>query len=161
MIGRRRRVALLFLVALAVGVGWYIPRMSLLADTRAEALAYTECPWRAPARITLSSRVMADDSLPVLAHERVHAGQCDRLGPLRYRLRNLTARGRLSLEAPAYCAAARVRLGMGLSLARVRERLVDDAVAAFHGSLPPHEVLATLTAVCPDVLGGTLARRRG
>ena len=31
-----------------------------------------------------------DDSPPVLAHENVHARQCAELGPLRYRLRNLT-----------------------------------------------------------------------
>ena len=156
---RRRRLTLLFVVAVAVGIGWYIPRMVFLTDTRAEALAYTECPWRSPARVTISARVTADDSLPVLAHERVHAAQCGELGPLRYRIRNLTSRGRLSLEAPAYCAAARERVRLGLPVRRARERLIDDATAAFHDKLDPAEVLATLTASCPEIVGGTFVRR--
>ena len=152
-LGGRRRVRALLVVALAVAVGWYIPKMTFLADTRAEALAYTECPWRSPARVTLTSRVAPGDSLPVLAHERVHASQCDALGPFRYRLRNLTARGRMSLEAPAYCAGARERLRLGWRVRRVRERLIDDATAAFHGKLEPREIVAALSAACPDIIG--------
>jgi hypothetical protein len=126
-----------------------------LADTRAEALAYTECPWRSPARVTLTDRVTADDSLPVLAHERVHAAQCDTLGPLRYRWRNITSRGRMSLEAPAYCAGARERLRLGLHPRRVRERLLDDATSAFHGKLAPDRIEAALAAACPEIVGAT------
>lgn len=151
--GRRRRVRALLVVALAVAVGWYIPKMTFLADTRSEALAYTECPWRSAARVTLTDRVLPEDSLPVLAHERVHARQCDALGPFRYRIRNLTARGRMSLEAPAYCAGARERLRLGWRVRRVRERLVDDATSAFHGKLEPREIVTALSAACPDVIG--------
>lgn len=149
----RLRVNPLLLVALAVAVGWYIPKMLFLADTRAEALAYTECPWRSPARVTITDRVMPDDSLPVLAHERVHASQCETLGPLRYRARNLTAKGRMSLEAPAYCAGARERIRLGLSRRRVWERLVDDAESAFAGRLDRETVVAFLRAACPEVSG--------
>jgi hypothetical protein len=148
------RVNPLLLAALAIAVGWYIPRMHFLADTRAEALAYTDCPWRSPARVTLTDRVMSYDSLPVLAHERVHARQCEELGPLRYRVRNLTAKGRLSLEAPAYCAGARERARLGMPAARVRERLVDDAAAAFSGSLDEATVLEFLRLHCDELLIG-------
>ena len=156
--GRAWHVNPLLLIALAVAVGWYVPRMLFLADARAEALAYTDCPWRSPARVTLTSRVLPGDSLPVLAHERVHAEQCATLGPLRYRVRNLTSRGRMSLEAPAYCAGARERIRLGLPRARVRERLVDDATSAFHESLEPAEIVATLAAACPEVLANGQAR---
>jgi hypothetical protein len=159
MPGARRRVGFLVLVALAVAVGWYIPRVLFLADTRAEALAYTECPWRSAARVTLTDRVTPEDSVPVLAHERVHAAQCDELGPLRYRWRNLTARGRMSLEAPAYCAGARARLRLGLSARRVRERLLDDAISAFHGRLEPGTIRAALATACPDIVGATFVGR--
>ena len=158
----RLRVNPLLLVALAIAVGWYVPKMLLLRETRAEALAYTDCPWRSPARVTLTPRVIGDDSLPVLAHENVHARQCAELGPLRYRLRNLTAKGRLSLEAPAYCASARERVRLGYSPGRVRERLLDDAVAAFHGALDEATVVATIRARCGDLLplsGGAAATR--
>ena len=150
----RLRVHPLFLVALAVAIGWYIPKTLELADTRAEALAYTDCPWRSPARVTVTARVTRADSLPVLAHERVHARQCERLGPLRYRMRNVTARGRMSLEAPAYCAGARERLRLGQRPAYVRERLLDDATAAFGGMLDSAEVRAAIHAACPDLLEG-------
>ena len=154
-----RRVRPLLLVALAVAIGWYVPRMSQLADTRAEALAYTDCPWRGPARVTITSRVDASDSLPVLAHEQVHASQCATLGPLRYRMRNLTARGRLSLEVPAYCAGARQRLRLGRPPRHVRERLIDDATSAFHDAIPASDIRTALTAGCPDVLGDGDQRR--
>lgn len=156
---RRWGVNPLLLVALAVAVGWYLPRMLRLADTRAEALAYTECPWRGDARVTITARVEPEDSLPVLAHERVHAAQCAALGPVRYRLRNLTARGRLSLEVPAYCAGARVRLRQGRPLRYVRERLVDDATSAFHDVLPASEIAAALAAGC-EVLGPRMQAKR-
>lgn len=147
------RVNPLLLAALVIAVGWYVPRMLFLADTRAEALAYTDCPWRSPARVTLTGRMLPHDSLPVLAHERVHARQCEELGPLRYRIRNLTAKGRLSLEAPAYCAGARERVRLGMPPARARERLVDDAVAAFGGSLDEAVVLGFLRLYCAELLG--------
>ncbi len=159
MLPARRRVTLLFVAAFAVAVGWYIPRVYFLADTRAEALAFTECPWRSSAKVTVTDRVSREDSLPVLAHERVHARQCDELGPLRYRWRNLTSRGRMSLEAPAYCAGARERLRLGLSARRVRERLLDDATSAFHDKLEPGDIQAALAAACPEVIGATFVRR--
>jgi len=148
---------MLLLAVAAVAVGWFLPRLVLETEIRADALAWTECPWRSPARVTLTRRVSPEDSLPVLAHEREHAAQCDTLGPLRYRLRNLTAGGRMSLEAPAYCAGARQRIRMGLSRARARERLLDDATSAFHGRLDAADVVAALTVACPDIVGGTFA----
>ena len=73
-------------------------------------LAYTECTFRGPPRVVIRPDLSAADSLPVRVHEEVHAAQCRALGPVRYRLRNLTGSGKLSLEVPAYCAAAQVRL---------------------------------------------------
>lgn len=141
----------------AVAVGWFLPRLMIESEIRADALAWTECPWRSPARVTLTKLVSPEDSLPVMAHEREHAAQCDTLGPLRYRMRNVTARGRMSLEAPAYCAGARQRIRMGHSRARVRERLLDDVTSAFHGRLDAADVVAALIAACPDVVGATFA----
>lgn len=138
-------------VALLVVLGWSVPKMLSLRATRASALAYTECPWRGPARVTLRPVVTARDSVPVRRHEEVHAAQCDSLGPARYRLTNLTARGRLSLEAPAYCAGARARLELGVPPALVRERLRDDARAAFHDALDSAVVDGALRQACPDL----------
>jgi hypothetical protein len=140
------------LAALLLAIGWSVPRMLSLRETRASALAYTECPWRGPARVTMRPHVTPADTVPVRRHEAVHAAQCDSLGPVRYRMTNLTAKGRLSLEAPAYCAGARARQEMGVSEILVRERLRDDARAAFFDLLDSATVLRALRAHCPELL---------
>jgi hypothetical protein len=94
---------LVLLLALATMLAAYAGYGVLHPDTPAEALAYTVCPFRGEPVVTLATRVAAEDSLPVRRHEEVHAEQCRRLGPWRYRVRNLTSGGRLLLEAPAYC----------------------------------------------------------
>jgi hypothetical protein len=139
-------VALAFLVAV-MGVSRLIfgsPRVS-------NTLAYTECPFRGPARVRVLGGVAPEDTFPVRRHEEVHLRQCESLGPWAYRFRNLTARGRLTLEAPGYCAGAEARLLQGMDTALVRERLHDDAIAAFSTSLDSSEVLAALRSGCPTV----------
>jgi len=126
--------------------------MRLSARPHGEVLAFTECPFFGDPRITVNPGIAAQDTLPVRRHEEMHAAQCRELGPLRYRMRNLTTGGRLSLEAPGYCAGARARLEMGMEPRRVRERLMDDARAAFSGHLDTAAVRASLAATCPDVM---------
>lgn len=116
-----------------------------------EALAYTECPFRGDARVTVTSRVAPEDTFPVRVHEELHARQCRELGPFRYRLRNLTSRRKLSLEAPAYCAGARARLAQRLDSSLVRERMLDDATAAFKDLADSASVHAALRASCRDI----------
>jgi len=149
---RRRRARPALLVALLVAIGWSVPRILSFRATRATALAVTECPWWGPPRVTVRATVTPRDTFPVRRHEQVHAAQCDSLGPARYRITNLTSKGRLSLEAPAYCAGARARLQMGVTPMLVRERLRDDAVAAFHGDLDSTAVFAALGRWCGDLM---------
>ena len=117
-----------------------------------ETLAYTECPFWGEPRVTITSAVAAEDTQPVRVHEEVHASQCRRLGPFRYRRENLTTRGKLALEAPAYCAGARMRLTLRVDSAVVRERLIDDASAAFKGSTDPTALRAALRLYCPEIV---------
>jgi hypothetical protein len=113
--------------------------------TRAtEILATTTCPFRGEPRVVMSPTVAADDSAFVRVHENVHAAQCRALGPIRYRWRNLFARGKLALEAPAYCAAAAARLRAGLDSARVISRLRDDATEALSNVADSVAVLSAL-----------------
>lgn len=142
---------LVLLLALATMLAAYAGYGLLHPDAPAEALAYTVCPFRSEPVVTLATRVAAEDSLPVRRHEDVHAEQCRRLGPWRYRVRNLTSGGRLLLEAPAYCAGARARIAQGQSLTRVRERLVDDATAAFAATEPDTNVVRHLRQSCPEL----------
>lgn len=117
---------------------------------RAEILAYTTCRPFVGARVTIPPG-LRDDSLPVAVHEGVHADQCDRLGAMRYALRNLTDKGKLSLEAPAYCAAAAERIRLGIDSASVRTRLRDDVVAGLADAVPSGRALAAIEAECPDI----------
>ena len=126
----------------------------LYPDVRGEALAYTECPFRGEPRVTITDRVIPEDTFPVRRHEEVHAQQCRELGPWRYRVRNLTSSGRLQLEAPAYCAGARARIEQGLTMVRARERLIDDATAAFNGLERAPAVRASLAQSCPEIVRG-------
>jgi hypothetical protein len=126
--------------------------MRLSARPHGEVLAFTECPFFGDPRITVNPGIAAQDTLPVRRHEEIHAAQCRELGPLRYRMRNLTTGGRLSLEAPGYCAGARTRLEMGMEPRRVRERLLDDASAAFAGSADGATIRAALIISCADVM---------
>ena len=139
-------------MTLAVALAALLVVRIMRDQPRGETLAFTECPFVGDVRITVNPTLAAHDSLPVRKHEETHAAQCRELGPLRYRIRNLTARGRLTLEAPGYCAGARARLEMGMEPRRVRERIMDDASAAFAASLDTGIVRTALVAACPDVM---------
>jgi len=147
---RRARIARLLLLVALVG----ILVLTVLVRTptpQGQALARTTCAFSGPVRVMDVGRIPPEDTLPVRVHEDVHARQCDELGWLRMRLKNLTAGGRLSLEAAGYCAGARARLRRGDSYALTRERLFDDANAMFAGTLDSARVNAALRASCPEL----------
>jgi hypothetical protein len=149
VIGRTNRVVLLLAIALASAT---LLAYRTFARAAGEPLAETECPFRGPPRVTVNAGLAAEDSMPVRLHEEVHAAQCRELGPVRYRIRNLTGGGKLSLEVPAYCAGARGRLAMRQDSVAVRVRLVDDAQAAFANIVDSARVRAALRAKCPDLV---------
>ncbi len=113
-------------------------------------LAYTTCTLDGPVQVMDASAIAPEDTQPVRMHEDVHAAQCAQLGWLSMRVRNLTPSGRLTLEAPAYCAGARARLRRGDDHAGTRERLFDDANAMFAGHLDSARVNEALRFNCPD-----------
>ena len=144
---RRRLLVAIAFVVVVMGINRFV----FSPSGQANPLAYTECPFRGPARVRVLAGVAPEDTFPVRMHEEKHASQCETLGPWRYRVRNLTGHGRLTLEAPGYCAGAAARLSRGDDTARVQERLHDDAIAAFSGSLDSSKVLAALRSHCPTV----------
>ena len=148
MAARRTIVPLILLAALVLLV---LVVLRLRSQPTGQALAYTSCTFAGPAMAIDVSRIPVEDTLPVREHEEVHAGQCEDLGFAKMRLKNLTARGRLSLEAPAYCAGARARLRRGDDYTVTRERLFDDANAMFAGSLDSARVNAALRQSCPEL----------
>lgn len=145
------RARVLIVASLLVAALLARAALSRPSGTHGEALAWTECPWFGAPQVTVTSRVSAEDSAPVRRHEETHAAQCRALGALRYWMKNLSAAGRLALEAPAYCAGARARIAQGEDSARVRERLLDDALAAFAGLMDSTAVRTAIASSCPDV----------
>ena len=124
----------------------------LMNPPAAQALAFTECTWSdGPLVVMVVSRIAPEDTAPVRAHEDVHADQCDDLGWLRYRLRNLTVTGRLRMEAPGYCAGASVRLRRGDDSSVTRERMHDDMRAMFMGQADAARVDSALRSSCPGL----------
>lgn len=138
-----------YLAALLLAVAWGATAGIRRARAAGEVLAYTECSFRGPPRVVIRDDLAAADTLPVRVHEQVHAAQCRALGPFRYRLRNLTGAGKLSLEVPAYCAAAQVRLAATRHWESVRERMHDDIVAALRGVVDSAQVARTVARECP------------
>ena len=149
MSGRRRLAKLGLLCLLVAAFGWIV--FLRASSPQVQPLAWTSCTLDGPVRMMDVHRIAAEDTQPVRMHEDVHASQCATLGWTRMRLSNLTAGGRLSLEAPAYCAGARARLRRGDDYAITRERLFDDANGTFAGSIDSSRVNAALRAACPEI----------
>ncbi len=145
----RRTVRWSFVIALLLAVTWAATSTIRTRRTRGEVLAYTECSFRGPPRVVIRADLSPEDTLPVRVHELVHAAQCRELGPFFYRLRNLTGTGKLSLEIPAYCAAAQVRLKASGHWESVRARMHDDIIAALSGAVDSAEVSRTVARDCP------------
>ena len=146
-----RRTLVLLSIAAALAI-YAVYRLFLAPQSTMNALAYTECGFSGAPRVVLLPGVAPEDSFPVRMHETMHAGQCRALGPWRYHWRNLSGRGRLTLEAPAYCAGARARIQQGQDPARVRERLIDDATASFAGIVEAAPVQQALSEACPELV---------
>ena len=121
------------------------------AAPQGEPLAFTDCTLKGPVLSMNVGSLPPEDTLPVRAHEEVHVRQCNEMGWTKMRWRNLSAGGRLSLEAPAYCAGARARLRRGDDYDVTRERLFDDANAMFAGALDSARVNAALRGACPEL----------
>lgn len=116
-----------------------------------QPLAYTICTLDGPVQVIDVGAIAPEDTQPVRLHEQIHAAQCAELGWLTVRMRNLTPGGRLTLEAPGYCAGAQARLRRGDDFAITRERLFDDANSMFASSLDSAEVNAALRTACPEL----------
>jgi hypothetical protein len=138
---------------LIVAVAWLAVDSWRRANRETLVLATTTCPFSGEPVVTISPDVVPVDSAPVRAHEDVHASQCRSLGPWRYRWENLSGRGKLALEAPAYCAGASVRLRAGQDSGRVRVRLIENAFEALGELADTAEIRRSLQASCPAIAG--------
>ncbi len=95
------------------------------------------------------------DSLLKLArvHESVHAIQCRRMGAVANFVVRVGRKGRLRMEAQAYCAQAKVELSWGLPAAtlayRIQEELIMSVEHITFGRVTDQQVREILLTECP------------
>ena len=111
----------------------------------------THCSWVGKPRIVLTPGLARTESIATVAHEQVHAAECDSLGPVRYRWNTMFAASNLALEAPAYCAAARVRLKSGWSINTVKTTVLGDMRAAMGDQLDSTSIHREMVRSCPEL----------
>lgn len=98
----------------------------------------------------------------VLVHEETHARQCRALGAAEWMVRYGTLRGRMELEAEAFCAEVELLAARGAD----RERLIEPRVEVLYegyrndGTLSMAQVREIVRAACvPGGVGGRSAGR--
>jgi hypothetical protein len=123
----------------------------LRAHRAARTVAWTTCPFVGPPVVTMVGDIPPWDTLAARVHEEKHAEQCRDLGPIRYRLRSLTESGKLSVEAPAYCAAAVARLTTEPDSQYASERLHTDMIEGMSDLADSMSVKAALMQTCPEI----------
>jgi hypothetical protein len=95
------------------------------------------------------------DSLLQLArvHESVHAIQCRQMGAVANFVVRVGRKGRLRMEAQAYCAQAKVELSWGLPAAtlayRIQEELIMSVEHITFGRVSKQQVREILLTECP------------
>lgn len=110
----------------------------------------TDCAWIGGPRVTILPGLQRVESLATVSHESVHVAECRRLGPIAYRWNTLFPKSNLALEAPAYCAAARVRAKNGWTVNTIRETIVGDMQAAMADGVDSTSLVRALRAQCPE-----------
>jgi hypothetical protein len=141
-----------FLVALAIiGIFGVISTWKRAHRLPGRWVGRTHCSWRGAPRVEIIPGLARSESLAAVAHEAVHVDECKDLGPTRYRWNTLFASSNLGLEAPAYCASARVRLASGWSIPTTRSTVLDDMIAAMGDQLDSATLHRALTEKCPEL----------
>lgn len=139
----------MFIVALvAIGV-WGARVAWQRAHRAARVVAYTTCPFFGAPVVVTRTDIPPWDTLVTRVHEEKHAEQCRELGPIRYRLRSLTSTGKLTVEAPAYCAAAVARLTVDPDSQYVSDRLHTDMIEGMSDLADSSAIKAALMKECP------------
>ena len=147
-------IALTVVLALGGRVAW------LHSQRAARTIATTTCPFFGPPRVTIVADLQPWDTMPTRAHENVHAAQCRDLGPVRYRLRNLTTAGKLSMEAPAFCAAASARLRVDPDSEYASDRLHTDMIEGLSNVADSATIKRALMSACPAIASQPRRTRR-
>jgi hypothetical protein len=121
------------------------------AHRAARNVAWTTCPFFGDPVVRMVSDIPFYDTLVTRVHEEKHAEQCRQMGPIRYRMRSLTSAGKLSVETPAFCAAAVARLTVDADSQYVSDRLHTDMIEGLADILDSTTIKAALMRECPAI----------
>lgn len=146
---RRPHPALLVLLAITIVFG-SVATWRRMSRPGGRWVGYTQCAWRGKPRIVVRAGLRPVESLGVVAHESVHAAQCDSLGPIRYRWNTIFAASNLALETPAYCAGARARTRLTGDTAFDRTTIPINMLAAMGDEVDSATIHASLVATCRE-----------
>ena len=145
------KVRPLFVVALLGAAAWGTRVAWVRAHRAARNVAWTTCPFVGAPIITMLNDIAPWDTFATRVHEEKHAEQCRVLGPVKYRLRSLTSAGKLSVEAPAYCAAAAARLTVDPDSQYASDRLHTDMIEGMSDLVDSSAIKAALLKECPAI----------
>lgn len=145
------KARLTFVIALAVTAAWGGRVAWERTHRAARIVAWTTCPFVGPPVVKMVSDIPWYDTLVTRVHEEKHAEQCRQMGPVRYRLNSFTAAGKLSVETPAFCAAAAARLTVDPDSQYVNDRLHTDMIEGLSDIADSSSVKAALMKECPAI----------
>lgn len=144
----RRRVSLLRIGAVSALAGTAMVLLGPLLPLGDGVLAMTFCyPLIGPVT-RINPELDGDLLIRVEAHESTHARQCRDRGALRHYLRHVTMRGRMQLEAEAFCEETRAVLHAGMDTAAdVRAGMRANSWARRFTS---EQMDSAAASVCPE-----------
>lgn len=145
------RVKPVYLIALVAVAAWGARSAWVTAHRAARNVAWTTCPFVGAPVVKMVNDIPWYDTLVTRVHEEKHAEQCRQLGPVRYRLRSLTSAGKLSVETPAFCAAAVARLTVDPDSEYVSDRLHTDMIEGLSDIADSNTIKEALRSTCPQI----------
>ena len=145
------RVRPVFVVLLLGAAAWGGRVAWVRAHRAARDVAWTTCPFFGPPVVVMVKDIPWYDTLVTRVHEEKHAEQCRQMGPVRYRLNSFTSAGKLSVEAPAFCAAALARLTVDPDSQYANDRLHTDMIEGLIDIADSVAIKAALLKECPTV----------
>jgi hypothetical protein len=145
------KVRPIYVIALVAIGAWGARSAWVRAQRPARDVAWTTCPFVGEPVVRMVDDIPWYDTLVTRVHEEKHAEQCRQLGPVRYRLRSLTAAGKLSVETPAFCTAAAARLTVDPDSEYVSDRLHTDMIEGLSDIADSNTIKAALLKECPAI----------
>ena len=147
----RVRVRPLLIVALMGATAWGGRVAWGRAHRAARDVAWTTCPFFGPPVVKMVNDIPWYDTLVTRVHEEKHAEQCRQMGPVQYRLHSFTSAGKLSVETPAFCAAAAARLTVDPDSQYVNDRLHTDMIEGLIDVADSTAIKSALRKECPTI----------